>query len=314
MHKNFGLILAFLFLMFYTLMVAQNQNQTYLSYIEQYHAIAEKQQSEHGIPASIILAQGLLESSAGNSSLAKMSNNHFGIKCNDWQGQKVYYDDDERGECFRKYNQVLDSYEDHSLFLKNRPRYSSLFSLRPTDYEGWAFGLKKAGYATDPAYAFKLISIIENYKLNQFDTGKNIAKNPTKENKTSRTKNEYYGTMGTISAVTSHNVLKINGVRFVKSKPGDTYKTIGDEFNISEKRIRKYNEIRSNESLLVGTKVFISIKKRKAGKGFQNYIVKEGDSMYSIAQDFGIKLTSLYSINEMNFSESAKLGQILKLR
>lgn len=313
-RKNTFIII---FLVISTLTYAQSLSQTYWSYIEKYHQIAERQQSEHGIPASIILAQGLLESGAGKSELSKISNNHFGIKCADWVGQKVYYDDDEKGECFRKYNNVLDSYEDHAMFLKNRKRYAFLFDLKSTDYEGWAFGLKKAGYATDPAYAFKLISIIENYNLHQYDTGKYIASNSPKTiDKTGKqnSKDDYFGAIGSISAVQSHDVLKINGVRFVKSLPGDTYNTIAEEFNMSEKRIRSYNEVSPTASLEPGTRVFVSIKKRKAMKGFENYIVKQGDSMYSIAQDFGIKTTNLYKLNKMDFAEGAKVGQVLKLR
>ncbi|HET7733635.1 MAG TPA: glucosaminidase domain-containing protein, partial [Paludibacter sp.] len=171
---KFGRKIKFLltFLLISLLASSQSRNQTYVSYINQYSQLAVKQQKEYGIPASITLAQGLLESGAGISSFAKESNNHFGIKCNDWMGEKIYHDDDSKGECFRKYNQVLESYEDHSLFLKNKPRYAFLFELKSTDYEGWAFGLKKAGYATDPAYAYKLITIIENYDLHQYDLGR----------------------------------------------------------------------------------------------------------------------------------------------
>ena len=141
---------------------SQAQSQAYLNYIQTYYNLAITQQKEYGIPASITLAQGLLESGAGQSEFVKNSNNHFGIKCHEWTGDKIYHDDDAKGECFRKYDQVIDSYEDHSLFLKNKPRYAFLFELSPTDYQGWAHGLKKAGYATDPSYAYILISIIEN--------------------------------------------------------------------------------------------------------------------------------------------------------
>lgn len=308
-QRNFSL---FIILLFSTLSIAQNQNLTYLSYIDQYHQIAVKQQKEHGIPASIVLAQGLLESGAGKSELSKTSNNHFGIKCTDWAGEKVYHDDDEKGECFRKYSKVLDSYEDHAQFLKTRPRYASLFLLKPTDYEGWAFGLKKAGYATDPSYAFKLISMIENYSLQKYDTGKYFTENTPNESNTP--KSDYYGSIGTIEAFLSHEVLKVNGVRFVKAVPSDTYKSIADEFNISEKRIRLHNEVSSSAQLIPGMRAYISYKKSKALKGFDNYIVKAGDSMYSIAQDFGIKTVSLYKLNQMTFSQVAKVGQVLRLR
>ncbi len=312
-------IILFSTLLFSLLSFSQSLSQSYLLYIDQYYQIAVRQQKEHGIPASIVLAQGLLESAAGKSELSKASNNHFGIKCTDWAGEKTYYDDDEKGECFRKYNQVLDSYEDHALFLRNRTRYASLFQLKPTDYEGWAFGLKKAGYATDPSYAFKLISIIENYNLQKYDTETYIANNSSTGNNSSSKSSDadYYdskGTMGSITATQNHEVLKANGVRFVKSVPGDTYKSIADEFNTSEKRILTYNEINISSRLNPGTRVYISYKKRKALKGFENYIIKPGDSMYSIAQVFGIKTVSLYKLNLMDFSQVAKVGQVLKLR
>ena len=144
-----------------TILSAQNKkNATYLAYIEKYAEIAMVEQSRHKIPACITLAQALLESSAGQSELSISSNNHFGIKCHsNWEGERVYHDDDKKGECFRKYDKVIDSYEDHSLFLK-RDRYKLLFSYKITDYKAWAYGLKAAGYATDPQYPDKLIKII----------------------------------------------------------------------------------------------------------------------------------------------------------
>ena len=140
-------------------------NVTYQTYIDQYKDIAIEEMLRYNIPASITLAQGLFESAAGQSRLALYSNNHFGIKCHDWTGRSVRHDDDELQECFRAYDNVRQSYEDHSKFLVNKPRYRSLFSLPRTDYRGWARGLKAAGYATNPQYANKLIEIIELYKL-----------------------------------------------------------------------------------------------------------------------------------------------------
>jgi LysM repeat protein len=302
----------FYILLFISLLaVAQAPNQAYLSYIEQYHLIAEKQQKEHRIPASIILAQGLLESGAGQSDFTKQSNNHFGIKCtSDWTGQKISHDDDKTGECFRKYDQVVDSYEDHALFLKNRTRYAFLFNLAPTDYESWAFGLKKAGYATDPAYAYKLISIIEGYNLNRFDTGNNYEGNTTNISKT----DEYTGSMGVISATAHHLVFKVNGVKFVTSYNGDTYASIADEFNLTLTRICEYNEADSSTGLSGDTRVFIESKKRKASKEYERHVVQDGESMYSISQDYGVKVISLYQLNNISFSDGAQFGQIVKLR
>lgn len=310
-------MIGFKYRIFYILLsinllaVAQTLNPAYLSYIEQYHQLAEKQEKEHGIPASIVLAQGLLESGAGQSDFAKQSNNHFGIKCNnDWTGQKIYHDDDQKSECFRKYDQVLDSYEDHAIFLKNRTRYSFLFNLAPTDYEGWAQGLKKAGYATDPTYAYKLISIIEGYDLHRFDLANNSNGNNSNNTKTE----ENRGSMGIIQAIANHQVFKVNGVKFVTSNSGDTYVAIADEFNLSEARVREYNEIDSNTSLSIGIRVFIESKKNKASTESETHVVQDGESMYSIAQDYAIKVESLYLLNKIPFTEGASLGQALKLR
>jgi len=293
-----------------------------MSYIDQYHKIAERQQREHGIPASITLAQGLLESGAGQSYLSKSSNNHFGIKCSDWQGEKIYYDDDTKDECFRKYSQVLDSYEDHSAFLKTRIRYASLFELKPTDYEGWAFGLKKAGYATDPTYAYKLISIVENYSLHKFDLEQAYAKNSdasisevkpgSKSSKRMIEENTTY--IGSIRAILNHELKRVNGVLFVTATSGDTFTTIADEFNIGEARLRRYNDVSSDSRLNAGDRVFISIKKKKAEKDCPTHKVFEGESMRSISQDYAVKVTELYTLNNMSFEQGAKLGQVLVLR
>lgn len=249
---------------------SQAQSPAYIAYINQYSDIAVQQQNEYGIPASITLAQGLLESSAGQSDFAKQSNNHFGIKCKDWTGEKIYHDDDLQGECFRKYDHVLQSYEDHSQFLKNKTRYAFLFQLEPTDYEGWAFGLKKAGYATDPSYAYKLISLIENYGLHQFDLPKApqaVRKtDPVKETsqrKPSTTNGFRSGSMGAVVALVSHQVLKVNGVKFVYSLPSDNYALIADEFNMSVSKLLAYNDLTEDSGLPTGTRVFIAKKKEK---------------------------------------------------
>lgn len=293
---------------------SQTRNKAYLAYIEQYHQIAERQQKEHRIPASIILAQGLLESGAGLSPFAIESKNHFGIKCTDWTGAKIYHDDDQKGECFRKYDQVVDSYEDHALFLKNRPRYSSLFNLDPTDYEGWAYGLKKAGYATDPTYAFKLISIIEGYDLHKFDLNQNSIGYYTKVDKNGLSVTGNHPSIGSIKAFASHNVVEVNGVKFVTSISGDTYAGIADEFKMTDEQIRGYNEVNPTSELNAGTRVFISMKKEKAPKNFETHAVQPGESIHSISQDYGIKILSIYKLNKIPYSEGVKLGQVLKLR
>lgn len=314
--RNAKLLLTLL--LFSLLSFSQTRNPTYMSYISQYGQLAVKQQKEYGIPASITLAQGLLESGAGASSFARESNNHFGIKCNDWMGEKIYHDDDEKGECFRKYNQVLESYEDHSLFLKNKPRYAFLFQLNPTDYEGWAFGLKKAGYATDPAYAYKLITIIENYDLHQYDLGQTGSDHnemyASVNTRRPETRSAGTGAMGAVVALVSHEVRKVNGVKFVVALPEDDYAMIADEFNMSVERLFSYNDLMSGARLKPGTRIFISHKKNKAPKECLKHQVMPGESMYSISQDYAIKLAKLYKLNKMDFTVGASIGQVLKLR
>lgn len=293
---------------------SQAQSQAYLNYIQTYYNLAITQQKEYGIPASITLAQGLLESGAGQSEFVKNSNNHFGIKCHEWTGDKIYHDDDAKGECFRKYDQVIDSYEDHSLFLKNKPRYAFLFELSPTDYQGWAHGLKKAGYATDPSYAYKLISIIENYDLHKYDLTKDqelAIKNSKTEKKQTQNNN---ASIGNIAALPSHTIFKNNRVKFVVAAAGDTYGSLADEFNISEKRLRKYNEINQFSVLTPGTQVYLQSKKNRAARGNNVHVVRRGDSMYSIAQNYAIKIEKLYILNQMPYNEGPKAGQTLKLR
>jgi len=291
------------FILFCGFANSQVQNKAYLTYIEKYHSLAEKQQKLHNIPASIILAQGLLESSAGQSYLSQRANNHFGIKCNnDWTGETIYWDDDEKNECFRRYKSVSESYEDHSLFLKKRQRYAFLFQLDPTDYQGWAFGLKNAGYATDPAYAYKLISIIENYNLQRFD------KAEFKE-ATIATSDIYR-----LSAYISHKVFKNNGVPYVVATPCDTYENIAEEFSLEEERLRNYNEVDAEAELIAWEKVYIRPKKNKASKNHPIHVVQEGESMHSIAQEYGIKTEKLYKLNHLPYTEGARVGQVLKLR
>lgn len=333
--KKTSFLFFFLFSISYSF--AQHGNTAYNAYIENFHQIAIQQQNEHGIPASITLAQGLLESGAGKSMLAVKANNHFGIKCHDWTGAKIYYDDDKKNECFRKYKRVLDSYEDHSAFLKNRSRYASLFELQQTDYKGWAHGLKKAGYATDPTYAYKLISIIEEYELHRFDliatkdqpkqkatakkqNTKSKSKTKTKkerekvitttESKTEKNQNS----IGTVNAFDAHYVMKVNGLKYIRAYQGDTFGSIADEFGVKESNLVAFNEVPANYKLKEGEFVYLQKKKRKAEKGFDTHAVQAGESMYSIAQFYGIRLIDLYDMNNMAYTDRAETGMVLKIR
>lgn len=226
------------------------KQQTYTNYIEKYAPIAVVKMQEHGIPASITLAQGILESGAGQSELARKSNNHFGIKChNDWTGDKVYHDDDKKQECFRKYKSVELSYEDHSQFLK-KPRYKKLFDLDPTDYKNWAKGLKECGYATAPDYSKRLIELIELYELYKYDNGI-IPSDAVTKDTTEPTKPVYdqpkTRTMGSISSYRVHKAIKSGKVYYVKAQEGDSYESIAKEFDLPKWQIRKLNKVKKGE-------------------------------------------------------------------
>ena len=275
---------------------AQTRNKQYESYIKQYRDLAVEEMKKYRIPASITLAQGLLESGAGQSTLARKSNNHFGIKCgSDWRGKTVSHDDDARGECFRAYKHPKQSYEDHSKFLANRPRYASLFKLDITDYKGWARGLKKAGYATNPRYAEQLIGIIELYDLHKYDRKgglKWMKENPN-----------------------PHQTYIANGLVYIVVRAGDSWKSISKELDISQKKLRKYNDLYKGYALQVGDILYLEKKNRKASKEYIVHVLRAGESMYSISQKYGIRLKNLYKLNKMDEDDPApEVGTILRLR
>ena len=260
-------------------------NSRYQAYIDQYKDLAIAEMLKYDIPASITLAQGLLESGAGMSELARKGNNHFGIKCHDWDGATTYHDDDEEQECFRKYRDVYESYEDHSRFLARQPRYRSLFRLKRTDYKGWARGLKKCGYATSPTYANKLIGIIELYKLHKYDKA-------TKYDRFMVSRSEV---KGIAPGTNLHQIHIYNKNYYLIARAGDTFKSIAKEVGISYKKIAKYNERDKNDTLIPGEVVYLKKKQKKADKAYKNrpHRVKAGESMYSIAQYYGIRTESL---------------------
>lgn len=302
-------ILALLFVGL-ALVDAQGQmkwNQRYQTYINQYRDLAIEQMLKYKIPASITLAQGLLESGAGYSELATKGNNHFGIKCHGWKGRKSYHDDDERQECFRAYNNVYESYEDHSVLLTTQPRYSMLFSINKTDYKGWAHGLKKCGYATSPTYAQKLIGIIELYKLHQYDKATKYDHFMEK-----RSYKDASAAMGGML----HPIHSYNKNYYVVVKSGDTFKSLGKELGLSYRKLAKYNERKKNDKLMPGETIYLKKKQKKADKAYKNrpHVVKEGDSMYSIAQYYGIRLKSLYTKNGLTPDYQIKVGDKLKVR
>ncbi len=276
----------------------------YERYVLTYYPIAVEQMTRHNIPASITLAQGLLESGAGKSKLSRSSNNHFGIKADkNWTGKRTSSLDNGKLCYFRKYDNVRDSYEDHSSFLVNRQRYASLFKLKKTDYKGWAKGLKKAGYAEDPAYPTKLISLIERYELYRYDsyTMKDIKKSSgvaleTHEEKYSRT------------------IYKANGLLYIIGDTGDTFKSLSKEFGTSQSKLIKYNDLYKGYNIKAGDIIYLEEKNSKTDKQYPTHTVNAGESMHYISQKYGIKLDKLYKNNPEYIEKSIKSGDIIRLR
>lgn len=280
-------------------------NQKYQQYINQYKDIAIEQMQRWGIPASITLAQGLFESGAGQSRLAVKGNNHFGIKCNGWDGRMIYQDDDTDGECFRAYESVYQSYEDHSRFLANGKRYASLFNYETTDYRAWAKGLKAAGYATNPQYANKLIELIQLYKLYQYDNAKGYDKFMIDHTKSNQ-----------LNSVSLHPIKIFNKNYYLIARKGDTFESIGKEIGVSYKKIAKYNERDKRDQIEAGEVIWLKKKQKKAPKDYKDrlHYVRNGESMYSIAQKYGIRVKSLYKLNGLNPEHEIRVGEGLKLR
>ena len=276
-------------------------------YVEKYKEDAVKEMLLHGVPASITLAQGMLESGNGNSALAVYANNHFGIKCHaEWTGSTYIQDDDESNECFRKYNSALESYSDHSLFLKSRERYDFLFDLQVSDYKGWAQGLKASGYATDPFYANRLIEIIERHNLNDLDKMSMVPMSKKDDSK----KISHSPKVG---SKTSLSVKLNNERKFVIAREGDTYVKIAKELELSVKSLYKYNDRGMDDVLKKGDIVYIQPKKKRA-QSEKVHVSRTGDTMHSISQKYCIRLKFLYKWNKMEPGTVIKPGQKIKLR
>ena len=285
-------------------------------YIELYKEIAIEEMNTYRIPASITLAQGILESGSGNSTLARKANNHFGIKCHKgWNGKTYHMDDDAKDECFRVYSNPYDSFKDHSIFLSTRDRYAFLFSLEITDYEGWAHGLKKAGYATNPKYPQLLIRIIEEHNLSQYDqffnfTGDLIASNSknTARRKYRETKEDF---APVVISDANRKVYENNGVKFIYAKAGDSYYSIAQDFNIYTFQVRKYNELNKKDPITEGQKLYIEKKKKMAKKAF--HVVSPGETMYDISQQYAIRLKKLCRYNNLDEDATLFPDQRIKL-
>jgi hypothetical protein len=292
--------------------VAFSQN-TRQQYIAKYQLLAIQEMNRSGIPASIKMAQACLESANGNSELSRKSNNHFGIKCKkNWKGKKVYYDDDRKNECFRKYKSVEDSYIDHTNFLMNNPRYASLFALKTDDYKGWARGLKKAGYATAKHYDKRLIEIIEKNKLHRLDL--KISQNEIAVYENMQFQNPNFSSSLTINPFYSREIRKINGLEAVIARKNDTYQLIALETGKKDWELRRFNEVQRGYEPMENEVVYIQNKKRKTAKNIKFHTVQPGETLYFIAQKYGIKLRPLYFRNRMKINEPVYVGQKISLR
>ena len=278
--------------------------QTLEEYVDRYKSIAVEHMERYGIPASITMAQGILESDSGNSWLSLHSNNHFGIKCKrDWKGEKVYYDDDAKGECFRAYPSVEASYRDHAEFLDTQPRYDSLFAYAPDDYRSWARGLKAAGYATAPDYAQRLIRIIEENELYLLDRTDGLRLYASHHGGTTDPESWFSEQSSveqvaaavtggvdpdnyrvTINAHNGYNVYANNGVHYVLAKENDTYEHIGRQFRISARNLRKFNDVKKGDQPMTGEAVYIGRKKKRWEGNAQAHIARDGEADYAATQ------------------------------
>jgi LysM repeat protein len=339
-NKKFAVLLAFVLSFTFTISYGQSTSAI-LAYISRYKELAIAEMKRTGVPAAITLAQGIHETEAGTSVLVKKSNNHFGIKCKDeWRGQSVSHDDDARGECFRKYTAAEDSYRDHSDFLKNRPNYSSLFTLDPTDYQGWAYGLKKAGYATNPKYAQILIKLIQDYNLEDYTLiamgkmkeqdglAKNsevaIDKNPSvvlaknndnekgTENVSTASKLEQDARPVVSEVNYPSGEFKINDTRVIYVKTGTSYLTIAQQYEIPLSRLFEFNDVKQQEVTASDQLVFIQ-RKRKTGE-HEFHTVQPGETVNDIAQSEAIRLESLLEYNSMTANMQPAVGETLYLR
>jgi LysM repeat protein len=284
-------------------------------YIELYKGIAIEEMNMFGIPASITIAQGILESGNGNSILAKEANNHFGIKCHkEWTGATYHMDDDEVDECFRKYENPYESFKDHSLFLTSRDRYACLFELDITDYVGWAKGLKSAGYATNPNYAEILIKNIEEFKLYKYDQfyKKQLATHHEKAvtHKKSKKGGDDFDDI-TIGAG-ARNIYKNNGIQFVYAKDGDNFEKIANDVNIAAWQLCNHNDLKKNDEIKEGQMIYIAAKKNKATESF--HVVQPGETLFDVSQKYGIKLKKLCKYNTLSKDATLFPNQKLKLR
>lgn len=308
------------------------QNITTQQYIDTFKNIAEEEMKRTGVPAAISLAQGIVETDSGNGWLVEHSNNHFGVKCkNDWQGKTILYDDDKKNECFRKYDNAVDSWKDHSDFLKNNARYAFLFQLDPLDYKDWASGLKEAGYATSKVYAERLIKTIEEYDLQQYSLEALGMRSAEKGNAFSamlnkvvkKEENDYNSThpkqVKTVvtppppaAAAYSTGIFSINDKKVIYARKGSSLMEVAETHRLKLRKLLKYNELQ-NDGPLSDDRLLYLEKKGKTG-AHEVHEVQEGEDMYIISQKEGIRLKWLYKRNRMKRGEEPATGEKLLLQ
>ena len=320
-------ILFFMLLLPLSLMA---QKITVEEYIETYKDIAMEEMRKHKIPASITLAQGIIESGAGNSALARDAKNHFGIKCHkEWKGKTYTMDDDEKDECFRKYKKAEDSYRDHSEFLTSRSRYADLFKLDIMDYEGWAKGLKAAGYATSPTYASALINRIKLNKLYLYDqlamgriTEKELKKRmeeggiPVDDGLELAFSPVDRSVYELVDMTKDKRFIYVNNrVKFIFAKEGETPQSLAKELGIKKKKLCAYNLIKhpDNVEFHSGDVVYLG-KLRNRNCKAKRYVVAEGETVRDVALRFAVKPEKILKRNKLEEGERLKKGQKLRLR
>lgn len=350
-HNIFALVTALMLLL--SAVAPEKPLSRQEAYIAKYSLTAVEEMYRSGVPASITLAQGILESGSGYSELAVKGNNHFGIKCHNWKGKSMRFNDDKPNECFRVYDSADESFRDHSDFLRYNDRYKFLFDYNVTDYKAWAYGLKKAGYATDPAYPVKLIKIIEDYKLSEFDKAeyradveeiledrneatppktltrkekrkyrkaKQIAEKQEESTEGRRrlpqtpTEIERPKVSERYSYSLSRPVYEVNGVPYIEAGESDTYQSIASYYNLFLKELLKFNDLSSVRELEPGTVVYIRPKKSQAAAQIPMHVAAEGETLRQISQRFAVKMSSLMKINGLDSDVTFREGDVIKLR
>ena len=292
-------------------------------YIRKWSETAVEQMIASGVPASITLAQACLESANGTSTLTTQANNHFGIKCRGWNGPSFRHDDDLKDECFRSYDNAEQSFSDHSDFLRYNDRYAPLFDLDPTDYKGWARGLRKAGYATDPQYAEKLIKIIEDYRLYEYDVlepiqGKltiTLPPSPITLERATKVEAPLHFKPRSLGSVTiDYTFYEKHGLVYIVANGTENYASLARQFNLFKRELLRFNDEKKDHTIPAGEIVYLQAKRSQSTEDLAKHVVEEGETMRSLSQRFGVKLKNLYKFNNMRPGREPAPGSIISLR